>query len=45
VNWHASYWWTWPAAIALGLALNYVIWCVIPPRMPPPWRWKRGKGR
>jgi len=34
MNWHHTYWWTWPAGIALGLGINYVIFCLIPPRMP-----------
>jgi hypothetical protein len=41
MNWHHTYWWTGPAGIVLGVAVSYVIWCVIPPRFPPPWRRRR----
>lgn len=37
---HHWYWWTFPAGIALGVAVHFVIWHVIPPRAPLP-RWLR----
>lgn len=33
MNWHHWYWWTWPAGIAAGLTFNYVLYCVVPPRI------------
>ena len=36
--WHEWHSWTWPAGIVIGLGITFVIWYVIPPRYPLPWR-------
>ena len=40
-DWKSSQWWQLPVGLAGGYAVSMVIWCVIPPRFPPPWPWSK----
>jgi len=40
-DWKTSQWWQLPIGLAAGYAASMVLWCVIPPRFPPPWPWSK----